>query len=173
MVAGKFGSPRVTLEVATPRRERAVAVYAAAHVQSGSPPRPDVKYQIDFSTDGGQTWRPVVKDWTVSRRGDEPKDFWSQSCCWGSAEVKDRDASSVRVRFHNSGGRAYARCEVHLVYRTAGADGTRVTFAWDDDRGSHRASHRFSAGGEKEPAAWQVPTGRNVQTRWVEFTPAP
>jgi hypothetical protein len=167
VVEGKSGSPRVTLEVATPRRERAVTVYAAAHVQSGNPPRPDIKYQIDFSTDGGKTWKPMVKDWTISRRGDEPRDFWSQTFCWGSADLSDREASAVRVRFHNTGGRAYARCEVHLVYRTAGADATRVTFAWDDDCGSHQAWHRFAAG--KVPAAWQVPSGRNVRTRWVEF----
>ena len=26
----------------------------------------------------------MVKDWTITRRGDEPADFWSQSLCWGS-----------------------------------------------------------------------------------------
>src|SRR5262249_3079594 len=74
-VEGKFGSPAVTREVATPPREPIVAVHAAAHVQSGSPPDPDVKYQIELSTDGGKSWKPIAKDWTITRQGDEPGDF--------------------------------------------------------------------------------------------------
>jgi hypothetical protein len=172
VVAGKFGSPAVTLELATPRGEKALTVYAAAHVHSGSPPRPEIKYQIDLSTDGGKTWGPLVKDWTVARRGDEPRDFWSQSLCWGSAELGGKDVPRVRVRFRNNGGKAYARAEVHLVYRTGGADGTKVTFAWDDDRGPRRATHVFAARpGKAQPAAWDIPTGRAVVTRWVEFEP--
>jgi hypothetical protein len=171
VVKGVFSTPRVALELATPRRERALAVYAAAHVNSGSPPRPEVKYHIDLSTDGGKTWRPLVKDWTISRRGEEPADFWSQSFCWGTREIGGEGISAVRVRFRNDGGKAYARCEAHLVYRTAGADSTRVTFAWEDDRGGHRAAHRFPAGDGKAPAVWRVPTGKNVRTRWVEFEP--
>jgi len=171
LVEGKFGTPIVTLELATPRGERALEVHAAAHVLSGSPPRPDVKYQVEVSTDGGRTWKPVVKDWTIPRRGHEPKDFWSQSFCWGS-RVLDGEASKVRVRFRNNGGKSYARCETHLVYQAAGRDATKVTFAWTDDRGERRASHTFAAGqDEKEGAAWTVPTGRDVRTRWVEFEP--
>jgi hypothetical protein len=164
LVAGKFGTPNVTLELATPRREPVREVYAAAHVQSGNPPRPEVKYQIDYSTDSGKSWRPIVRDWRITRRGDEPPDFWSQSLCWGSARVAAKGVTSVRVRFRNSGGKNYARCEAHLVYGTAGGDRTKVAFAWQDDRGKHRAAHVFGKG-----AAWKVPTGRKVRTDWVEF----
>ena len=173
-VEGKPGTPRLTLELAAPRGAAALAVYAAAHVLSGSPPRPEVKYQIETSTDGGTTWEPVARDWTVARRGDEPADFWSQSFCWGSQEFARPAAGPVRVRFRNDGGKSYARCEAHLVYRTAGADGTKVTFAWSDDRGDRRADHTFPAAGRGEKAAgWVVPTGRGVRTRWVEFEAVP
>jgi hypothetical protein len=169
VVEGKFGSPAVALEAATPRGESVLAVYAAAHVQSGDPPSPDVKYQIEFSTDGGKTWKPVVKDWTIPRRGDEPGDFWSQSLCWGWAEPDDKKAAAaVRVRFRNDGGKNYARGEVHLVYHTAGADATKVTFHWTDDAGAHREGHSFVGA---EPAAWEAPMGKNVRTDWVEFEP--
>jgi hypothetical protein len=171
LVEGGFGTTRVTLEATTPRKETPVAVYAAAHVFSGSPPSSKVKYQIEFSTDGGKTWKPIVKDWTIARRGDEPPDFWSQSCCWGGTALPEGRASGVRVRFRNDGGKRYARCEAHLVYRPVKADPTRVTFAWTDDGGPHQARHTFAASG-KSPA-WKVPTGRNVRTRWVEMTPAP
>ncbi len=165
---GGLETPQVTLELSTPRREPVVAVHAAAHLASGNPPQPDVRYYIDYSTDGGRTWQPVVKDWTIPRRGEEPRDFWSQSFCYGSAEVAAKDVSSVRIRFRNTGDKPYRRAEVDLVYRTKGQDATKVTFDWTDDRGSHRAAHVCEAG---RTATWQVPTGRNVQTRWVEFEP--
>lgn len=166
VVGGRFGTPEVTLAVATPRGEPVVAVHAAAQMASGNPPRPGVRYHIDYSTDGGKTWRPVVKDRTVPRRGEEPADFWSHSFCYGSAEVGAKGVSSVRVRFRNSGGKSCERAEVHLVYRAKGGDATKVTFDWTDDAGPHRAAHVFGAGGD-----WTVPTGRDVQTRWVEFEP--
>jgi hypothetical protein len=167
VIEGKLGSPRVTLELATPRREPVLEVHAAAHVHSSSPPQADVKYQIELSTDGGKTWQPLVKDWTIPRRGDEPKDFWSQSLCWGSAEPRDRKATTVRVRFRNSGGKSYARCEAHLVYRTGGTDASKVTFEWKTKDGrTSTVTHAFAAG---KADSWEVPTGPDVQTEWVEL----
>jgi hypothetical protein len=168
IVAGKFGSPNVTLEIKTPRGEPVLELFAAAHVQSGSPPRQDVKYQIEATLDSGKSWKPVVKDWKVERRGEDPNDFWSQSLCYGSLKL-DGATGAVRVRFHNDGGKNYARAEAHLVYRTRGSDSTKVKFAWKDEGGNQKAAHIFAAL-EKE-AAWSVPTGKNVQTRWVEFEP--
>jgi hypothetical protein len=171
VVEGAFDTPRVTLELASPGGEPALALYAAAHVLSGNPPQPDVKYQIEYSVDEGRSWQPVVKDWTISRRGDEPKDFWSQSLCWGSVELPaGTPASKVRVRFRNDGGKAYARCEAHLAYR-AGADPTRVTFAWTEDGQPRQDSHVFPCDPAKE-AVWHVATGKNVKTRWVEYAAA-
>lgn len=170
LVEGAFGSPRVTLEIATPRKESLTAVYASAHAASGSPPDPGVKFRIEASTDGGRTWKPVVQDWFIPRRGDEPKDFWSQSLCYGSAEVGGGDVSSVRVRFSNSGNRPYLRGEVHGVYRAAGRDATKVTFDWTDDSGPHRETRSFPASDRE--ASWDLKTGKNVRTRWVEYEPA-
>jgi hypothetical protein len=170
VVEGKFDSPMVVLELRTPRNEPVAEVFAAAHVRSSNPPDPAVKYQIELSTDGGKTWRPVVKDWTVNRQGDEPGDFWSQSFCWGNAPVaSDPAVSSVRVRFRNNGGKQYARAEVHLAYQVPKADSTEVTFAWTDDTGAHTAAHTFA--GASDEKAWTIPTGKNVRTGWVEMRP--
>ncbi len=170
VVEGKLDTPRVTLELAAPHGAKVLALHAAGHVRSGNPPRPEMKFQIEVSTDGGKSWVPMVKDWQITRRGEEPTDFWSQSFCWGTLELGDKQVSSVRVRFRNDGNRSYARCEAHLVYQTAGKDASKVTFAWSDDSGNHKESHTFgpSQPGEKEPA-WKIQTGTNVQTRWVEF----
>ena len=128
----------MTLELSPPRGESAVAVQASAHVQSSSPPLPNIKYHIDLSTDDGKTWKPLVKDWSITRRGDEPKDFWSQSFCRGIAAISATPTvGPIRVRFQNTGGKNYARGELHLVYRPARQDATKVTFAWADDKGEH------------------------------------
>jgi hypothetical protein len=168
VVDGKFGSPSVTLELKTPRGEPVLEIHAAAHIQSGNPPSPDVKYAIDFSIDGGQTWQAVVQDWSVTRRGDEPADFWSQSLCWGSVTLDNESVNSIRVRFHNTGRRNIARAEAHLVYQTARNDSTRVTFAWTDDAGRREEAHVFSAA---DSVPWKTATGKNVETRWVQFEP--
>jgi hypothetical protein len=56
IIAGQFDTPRVTLQITTPRQEPAVAIYAAAHVASGNPPAAETTYQIDYSIDEGHTW---------------------------------------------------------------------------------------------------------------------
>src|SRR4029453_12216459 len=124
--------------------------------------------QVDVSTDSGATRRPGVADWSIARRGRERGAFWSQSLCWGLAELTGPSASTVRVRFRNDGGRPIARAEAHLVYRTATNDPTEVTFDWTDDSGPHRASHVFAG---EAPRPWEITTGRDVRTRWVELRP--
>lgn len=170
VVEGKFGSPQVTLEVKAPREESIAEIYAAAHVQSGNPPKTDVKYYSDYSTDGGKTWKPILRGWSINRRGDEPADFWSQSLCWGRAKLTGLVTSPVRVRFHNTGGRNYLRAEVHGAYDVLPEDSTRVTFAWTDSTGPHQESNVFT---HSPRAPWQLSTGQNVQTKWVEFEPVP
>ncbi len=160
VVDGAFGTRTVTLELSTPRKEPSVRLIAAGHVASSAPPSPDVKYQIEYSADGGKAWKPVVKDWQVNRRGDEPKDFWSQSLVYGEVEVKD--ATSLRVRFKNDGGKSWMRAEAHLVYKVPTSP-TKVTFDWTDDAGPHKESKVLTGG------TWDLKTGKNVQTRWVEF----
>jgi hypothetical protein len=154
VVAGGFNTSSVTLELATPRQEPIVQVFAAAHVRSSSPPDPEVKYQIELSVNGGKSWQPIVKDWTISRRGEEPRDFWSQSMCWGSAPASAARQSKVQVRFRNNGGKNYARAEAHLVYQCSRPDVTKVTFAWSDDKGTHQATHNFTTGAPP----WQLTT---------------
>ncbi len=166
IVAGAFDTPSVTLEVKPPRGEIIATIYAVAQMASGNPPRAETKSQIEVSTDSGQTWKSLVRDWTIPRRGNEPKDFWSQSFCYGSTENADISARSAQVRFKNDGGWKYLRAEAHLVYHTAATDATQVTFDWKDDHGAHRESHLFT---DQDSAVWTVQTGRRVQTRWIEF----
>jgi hypothetical protein len=56
---------------------------------------------------------------------------------------------------------------MHLAYPIPRQDATRVTFGWKDERGEHELGHLFA----ESAGTWEVPTGRNVQTLWVEYEP--
>jgi hypothetical protein len=57
---------------------------------------------------------------------------------------------------------------MHLVFKRANTDATKVSFAWKDDTGAHHAAHVFEAA-DSQP--WPIATGKNVKTQWVEFEP--
>jgi hypothetical protein len=168
IVEGKIGSRSVTLELKTPRGEKAAHLYAASWQASGNPPDPKVAYQIDYSTDGGKTWRPVVKDWRIERRPPEPQDFWSQSFTWGDAALADV-TGPVRIRFTNTGGKPYRTVEAHLAYRPQTASPTTVTYAWRDKTGAEKmATHTYPAG-TKHDSSWKFDAGQGVESTWVEY----
>jgi hypothetical protein len=170
LVDGAFGSPAFTLEVKTPRKESIAAIYPAAQVLSYTTPNQNVKYQIEYSVDGGTTWAPVVKDWSIKHFGFQPKQHWSQSFVWGNVDLKP-GSNSVRIRFSNSGGIQFMRGEAHIVYSIPAQDPTKVTFGWRDEAGERSESHVFRPGDKSEP--WDLATGKSVLTRWVELAPAP
>jgi hypothetical protein len=167
IIAGNFDSPEVTLAISSPRKEPITEIAASAHIASGNPPDKSVRYQIDYSTDEGATWKPIVKDWTIERRGEEPADFWSQSFCHGSIRLPEK-ATAAHIRFRNNGRRKYLRAETHAIYEVGSNDETLVTMAWNDSTGAHTASRAFQEDGE-----WRIATGKNVETRWVEFKTVP
>jgi len=166
VTAGGFGQKEVTLSI-KPNRP-VVGLYASAHVASGSPPNPKVRYYVEYSLDAGEGWLPVVKGRTIPRRGDEPGDFWSQSFSYGSSAIRAEARKPILIRFRNDGGKRYLRAEAHLVQATGQSDPVKVTYAWNDSSGEHQGSHVFRTKGE-----WELQTGRQVRTRWVEFEPIP
>lgn len=169
LVEGAMGSKSITLELKTPRGEKAVRVYAASWNASGVPPAP-AKYSIEWSADGGKTFQPVVKDWEIVRRAPEPGDFWSQSFCYGDAALPDV-TGPVRVRFSNTGGRTYRKVEAHLAYRVAAPSPVTVTFAWKEGDAAQlkTASRTYTPAGDAEDASWELAVGQNVRTAWVEY----
>jgi hypothetical protein len=168
VVEGKIGSPKVTLEIAPPRGEQAVRLYAASWQASGNPPQP-AKYQIEYSTDGGKRWIGVVKDWQVERRPPEPNDFWSQSFAWGDVPL-DNVAGPVRVRFRNDGGKSYRKVEAHLAYRITHPSPTTVRFTWRAGNGPPRtAEHTYAPTIGRKDSSWTFDAGQKVETAWVEY----
>ena len=169
LVAGKMNSPTVTLELAAPRKAKAVGVYAAARVACGAPPAKS-SYNIDYSADGGKTWKPVLKDYKVIQRSPEPNDWWSQTFLMSEAPL-DGVVGPVRVRFTNTGGRAFMRAEAHLVYEVLDTSPVKVTFAWKEAgaAGLKTASRTYRPAAGKADTSWTIRTGKNVETVWVEY----
>ena len=172
IVDGKFDSPRVTLQLAAPRNSPLAKVYAATHVASSNPPSPEITYRIEYSVDSGKSWSDMVEDWRITRQGEEPAGFWSQSFCWGSANLPEK-ANSVQVRFRNDGGKRNLRAEMHVAYRLPNEDATRVTFHWKDQAGLHTKSQTFAPGAQAAKPVWKLATGTGVETLWVEYAPEP
>ena len=161
---GEFGEKTVTLAAVSTKP--VIGIHAAGHVASGSPPNSDVRYRIEYSLDAGRHWQPIVEDWSVPRRGDEPGDFWSQSFCYGSRKIESEAGKPIRIRFRNDGGKRYLRAEAHLIQRTGTPDPVEVTYNWTDADGAQQESHVFASSGQ-----WRLATGKNVRTHWVEFEP--
>lgn len=168
---GSWNQSGVTLELVPPRGEKVVALHAASWNVSGNPPS-DTAYHIDYRTDAGVTWRPIVRDWRIIRRAPEPDDFWSQSFAYGGASL-DPVPGPVRVRFTNDGKRSYRRVEAHLLYQVEHPTDARVTFAWrNGEDGPVRTAARTypAAGATPGPDdAWRLDAGGDVRTLWVEF----
>jgi hypothetical protein len=168
VVRGSMDQPGgVTLELATPRGESAVEIYAASHNQSGNPPSADVSYAIDYSLDGGQTWKPIVSDWRIERRQPEPPDLWSQSFTYGQSLLAT-EPRKVQVRFNNTGRKTYRRVEAHLLYQAANPTAAKVTFAWTEDGGAEMQAVQ-RVGARPGPQRWTIDTSGSVETRYVEI----
>jgi hypothetical protein len=165
VTSGAFGEKTVTLTATS--SEPVIGIHAAAHVASGNPPDPKVRYRIEYSLDSGKRWLPLVESWTIPRRGDEPGDFWSQSFCYGTRAVESAAGEPISIRFRNDGGKRYRRAEAHLIQKAGAPDPVKVTYHWIDVGGEHLESHVFDVHGE-----WRLATGAQVRTRWVELEPS-
>jgi hypothetical protein len=168
LTAGDFGRKMIEFTIPSPNKAKIVEVHANAWAASGVPPDPALKYQIEYSTDGGQTWKHVVKDWNVELRGYQAKDWWSQSFCYGSKDISGESASEVKVRFSNP-KKSYRKAEVYLVYETPNNAPVEVTFNWSEGEEEKTARHVFPVGKGPAEEPWSIETGEGVVTNWVEM----
>lgn len=171
-IAGDFNSPKLTLALSAPRGRTTTKVYAAAHMRSSSPPDPSVAYFIEYSVDEGRTWNAIVSDWRITRRGDEPKDFWSQSFVWGEAKLPSPAKGPVQVRFRNTGGKQIARAEMHLAYQVPTDDACDITFAIGDARADMSKPREVRLTAKPGSDTLTFDAGEQPELRWVEMTPA-
>ncbi|NND98621.1 MAG: hypothetical protein HKN47_14970 [Pirellulaceae bacterium] len=170
VVQGSANDSTIVMEMKSPRGQEVVGVIAASHNQSGNPPNVDLRYRIDYSLDGGQTWHEIVKDWRNENRPPGPSDQWSQSFAYGNKDLSPH-TGSVQVRFSNNKRKPYRRTEMHLVYRVEPSSPAEVTFAWSEDGGELRTASRvYDTVKQHADATWRIRTsGKQIDTKWVEI----
>ena len=86
-----------------------------AHLASGNPPRPEVRYHIDYSTDRGKTWEPLVKDWAIPRRSEEPRALALGDALAGAAVAK----GGAHAHFGEHHGRTFFGDEIDFAQTAA------------------------------------------------------
>ncbi len=173
ITAGGFGQDHVEMTIASPNGARIQGVTASAQVASKNPPDESVRYQIEVSTDGGTTWQSIVRDWQIERMGYQVEDYFSKSYCYGTRQLTDK-ANEVVLRFSNDGGVQYQRTEAQLTYETPNNSPLRVTFQWAEGKEGENATVRkssrvFLGRPDEVESTWEIATGANVETDWVEM----
>ena len=169
ITAGSLGSDRVEMRVPTPNEAHLLEVHATAIVHSGPSPDTSIRYQIECSTDNGATWQPIVKDWRVETVGYQVGDRAPQSYCFGELDVSKSKSTESLVRFSNSGGIAYERVEIYLVYQVGNEQPVKVTFNWHEQERQKSASHLFGPTDSQVFSDWTLGTGKVTRTNWVEM----
>jgi len=159
------------LSISTPNGQTPTRLYAESWNASGNPPDPKEAYSIEYSPDDGKTWQPAVSDWRIVRRTPEPNDFWSQSFTWAETPLPPGTPPTVQVRFTNTGRKPYRQFQASLAYAPAQVHPTRVTFAWTEGGDVQTATHTYPPAAGREDSSWSIPTGKAVQTAWVEYAP--
>lgn len=121
-------------------------------------------WSVEFSLDGGKTWKAGVKDITL-KKGDSEWNDGKHAYAWAEMAFPDnKDAKDVFVRF---GKGNILHCQVFATYQGQDTSNLKVTYGWSENGRAKESSHKIKAG--RQADSWTVPTGKDVQTKWVKF----
>jgi hypothetical protein len=121
-------------------------------------------WSVEFSLDGGKTWKAGLKDLTVSP---EESDWGGGHHAYAWAQMAFPDnwkARDVLIRF---GQGNVVHCQVFATYEVKNTSPMTVTYGWIEDGQPKTDTHRIKAGRASD--TWTVPTGQTVQGQWVRF----
>ena len=168
VVEGSLDKPSFSVRLATPHGEKIRTVCWAIRSPSGSPPKPELAYKAEYSTDG-KRWKVLRDDWRIeSPVPFEAPDTWSQSFFYGTKDIAADAASEVLVRISNNRGKPYQMGQFSLLYETPNTAKTRVTYCWDEGSREQTAAHLYPAGAKMD-SSWKIATGKEPKTKWVEM----
>jgi len=122
-------------------------------------------WSVDFSLDGGATWRSGTKDRHMQTTGDAK--LWEEgraAYAWAGMDFPRGDSKTVLIRF---GPATILHAQVFATYAAKNDSPLTVTYAWTESGQPRQSAHTIPAG--RQDARWTVPTGRDVKTRWVRF----
>ncbi len=120
-------------------------------------------WSVEFSLDGGKTWKPGTKDLQVAGDGNLWEDGQA-AYTWAEMDFPKNRAKEVLIRF---GQGSILHCQVFATYASKNTSAMEVTYGWQEGDAAQEDTHTIKKG--KASDAWTVPTGQGVKTRWVRF----
>jgi len=120
-------------------------------------------WSVEFSLDGGKTWRAGVKDVTL-KEGDSEWGGGRHAYAWAEMAFPDNASRSVLVRLGK--GNLY-HCQIFATYESPNTSSLEVTYGWLENGRKRQDTHRIPVGQTRD--TWTIPTGQGVQGQWVRF----
>jgi hypothetical protein len=169
---GALDKPSFTVKLKTPHGEKIKTVCWATRSPTGCPPKPEMAFKAEYSTDGKQ-WKVLRDNWRMLPPVPyEAPDTWSQSFFYGTNDISADAASEVLVRVSNNLGKRYQMGQFTLIYETKNDAKTKVTYCWDEAGQEKTAEHVYPAGAKMD-SSWTIETGKEPKMKWVEMTAVP
>ena len=170
IVDGGLEKDTYTVKLTAPHGEKIQKVYWATRSPTGCPPKPDLAFKAEYSTDGKE-WKVAREGWHVDPpQPYDPPDTWSQSFFYGSQDIASAASSEVQVRISNTKGKNYMMGQFSIAYATENAAKTKVTYCWEEGGAEKKAEHVYPAAAKMD-ASWKIPTGKDPKLKWVEMSP--
>jgi hypothetical protein len=147
-----------------PARTPLVGLSAAARFAVRSPSPPGAEYGLDFSTDGGQTWRPLGK---VTPPEDNE---FSSGWVYGNTDFATPSKETVLVRVTLDGGgygTGLLTAELYGLRQTASPSEVKVTYGWRE--GEQQQQHTFVVPAGRPEHREQIRTGASITDDFVKL----
>jgi hypothetical protein len=121
-------------------------------------------WSVEFSVDGGKTWKSGVKDVTLKEGASE----WGNgkhAYAWSEMTFPDNQGKDVLIRMGK--GHLY-HCQVFATYQANNSSPLVVTYGWQEGSRPRTNTHSVALG--KEADTWAIPTGQDIKAQWVKFS---
>jgi len=167
---GGMDKPSFTVKLKSPHGEKIKSVTWATISPTGCPPRPDLAFKAEYSTDGKE-WKILRDDWHVNPpQPYNPPDTWAFSFFFGTKDLTDNSAGEIQVRISNNKGAPYLTGQFSVTYEIEKPGRTKVIYCWDEGAQEKTAEHVYPAAANMD-SSWKIATGNDPKLKWVEMTP--
>jgi hypothetical protein len=141
-----------------------LALHAAARYPIRVPPPEKADYKLEYSTDGGKSWKPLG-------RAETPRDNeFSSGWMYGKADVSAARVKSALVRatlFQGGYPAGLLAAELYGICETPAPQALRLTYGWKEGGALKTHTEKVPAGSKE----WKftVPTGKTIKDEFIRM----